>query len=499
MQGAVDRSDIYKRIEVSLDALIEQNIGLVYDAGREIRRAEVGEDVAAEEEKHGRKTDEEYAEESRARRAAREKARQQEEARKRREEEKEKLKVEEKKKRLELEKLRSADEKRREDEAREEQKEREREAQRVISKQLEHEKEIERRERYERRRKEQLDRDRDGHRSRERVRSRHEDTERTRTGDAEPRTREPKILSAPTPPPPVDEKALEEAALELLLREGRELAAKSGSKPDLERSESLDPPHRKAPHFPKAKFPERSPTKLGSPHTSPLGKPEHQSAAKLGFSYTNLLREPSNSTPHSHSRSRSRSPHPHHNHHHSRSRSRSRTRYSSHRAEENGNLDLDPKVLWKKQAITQREREAEVYKRAAARSRSGTLEGEPHHSQQQHGHYRDHQHHRHHSTRHHSSRSRSRERRYDRSRSPGMRSGRKIGYDSGRGTRLHRARDKSPVDIDRYVPGGSGGRGRERDRRDGGREEKHRGYVEIDRYVPGGGDEGKRRGRERSR
>lgn len=72
-----------------------------------------------------------------------------------------------------------------------------------------------------------------------------------------------------------------------------------------------------------------------------------------------------------------------------------------------------------------------------------------------------------------------------------------MGYESGRGVRVHRGRDKSPVEIDRYVPGGGGLRGRER--REGGREEKHRGYVEIDRYVPGGGEEGKRRGRERSR
>ena len=55
MQGAVDRSDIYKTIEKTLDDLIDQNLDQVKKAGREIRRAEVGDEVAAEEEKRGSK------------------------------------------------------------------------------------------------------------------------------------------------------------------------------------------------------------------------------------------------------------------------------------------------------------------------------------------------------------------------------------------------------------------------------------------------------------
>ncbi|MCJ1467336.1 hypothetical protein MMC07_005960 [Pseudocyphellaria aurata] len=305
MQGAVDRSDIYKSVELSLDTLIEQNIHHVYDAGREIRKTEVGEDVAVEEEKRGAKTDEEYAQESTIRREARERARQQEEARKRREEEKERLRAEEKKKRLELEKLRSVDEKRREEEAKEERREKERDAQRALLRQLEQEKEAEKRERYERRKREALERERDRHRSRERVRSRFEDSEKDQSGNVGSHAPLKESPPAPTPPPPVDEKALEEAALELLLRESRELAAKSGAKPNQERSESLDPPYRKPPHHAKGKYPELLPPRIASPLRSPLGRPDSQAAAKLTFSNTNVLREISKSVHHAHSRSRS--------------------------------------------------------------------------------------------------------------------------------------------------------------------------------------------------
>lgn len=544
MQGAVDRSEIYKSIEISLDALIEQSVGRVYKAGRDIRRAEVGEAIAAEEEKRGSKTDDEYAQESAKRRTAREKARQQEEVRKRREEEKEKLRAEEKKKRLELEKLRSADEKRREDEAKEKQKEEEREAQRAVLKQQQQEKELERQERYERRKQEQSEREGERHRSRELVRSSYDDMERTRRSAITSHIQTRNSPSRPTPPPPVDEKALEEAALELLLREGRELAAKSGSKPDFERSQSLDPPLRKTSHLSKAKLSDLPPPRIASPHKSSFGKIDHQSVPKLGFNNTNLIRELSNPLTYSQSRSRSRSPQTHHSRHYSRSRSRSRMKYSSRRHDEQRHFDLDVKALWKKQAAAQREREAEDYKRAAVRSRSGTQERDlpppPHqtHYRERHHHTLE-QHHSHrskrlHSTNNHISRSRSRERRHERSRSPETRNVRNGGYEVGRGTRAHRSRDKSPIDIDRYVPGGGVIRGRERDRerereremerererergrekgrekererkrgrdgerKEGGREEKHRGFVEIDRYVPDGGDDTKRRGRERS-
>lgn len=562
MQGAVDRSDIYKGVELSLDALIAEHISRVYNAGREIRRAEVGEEIAMQEEKRGGKTDEEYAKESIVRCELREKTRKQEEARKRREEEMERLRAEEKKKKLELEKLRSVDEKRREEEAKEARREKEREAQRDLAKQLEQEKEAERPKRYEQCHTEQIERDADRDLGRDRHRPHGYEPEQNQTreliSDRSPSRPSEKDSVVPTVPPPVDEKALEEAALERLLREGRELVAKSNTS-TLERSESLEPPYRK-PHLPK------SLTHSAAHSKSPL--PKHpQPAPKLNFSSANLLHNHPTSHPPrltpaiSRSRSRSRSPdHRHHSadhrhrspdhryhdssHRHrspeyrhrspshqqhspnyrrhsisrsrsrswsrsrsisrSRSRSQSDTRYSSHRPDDARHADADAKAIWKQKAVAAREREAELYKRAARddhRSRSGSRGRDPHSRYSQGGSYREHHHHRHHHHHYHHQhhRSRSRDvstRRYERSRSP-RGSGRKYPDEGGRvharTSHGHRGRDKSPVDIDRYIPGGGrrdhmrrGGHGA----RDG---EKHRGFVEIDRYVPGGGD--KERGR----
>lgn len=247
IQGAVDRGDIYKSVEANIDALIAEHIIHVERAAREIRRLEVGEDVAAEEERLGNKTDEEYAKEAAVKREARAKVRKQDEARRRREEEKERLRAEEKKQMLELEKLRTADERRRDHEAREEKRKREREAQRAAEKQLEEEREIQRRERYERRKKEEKERERERERDRDRGRDRSRDYGRSSYRDHEDipwggdepiqrsRSRPQEREMTPIPAPEVDEKALEEAALELLLKEGRELAAKSGPRTELAR------------------------------------------------------------------------------------------------------------------------------------------------------------------------------------------------------------------------------------------------------------------------
>lgn len=528
MQGVVDRSDIYKTVEASLDALITKHIGLIYDAGREIRKAEIGDDVAADEEKRGGKTEEEYAQESIARREAREKAKKQKEARKRREEEMEKLRAEEKQKMLELEKLRSADEKRREEETKEEKRQQEREAQHALAKQLEVDKELERQKRHERRKTEEADRGKERSRSNDRRQSMRQDPEGIRRDDtASHRSRTPTLDNPPTPiaAPPVDENALEAAALELLLREGRELAAKSGPSNSLDRSESLDPPPRK-PHLFKVSSAKPSLVKLSLQPP----KPSHNNVRSSHDHPTPPFRR-------SQSRSQSRSHSPkkiyksHTSRHHSHSRSRSRTRYSSRRTDEPYISDIDPSVKWKKQGATYRERGyerdvAEDYKRGSTarddgrrRSQSRTREREAYlpqsqrrrnssayyeaashnHHSQTHTHQherrsrspRDHQEHRHHD--------------YRRSRSP--RPGRAEAYyaeppRSGRSsahphTNARRGRDKSPVDIDRYMPG----RGRQapppHPRREG--EEKHRGFVEIDRYVPGGGELERGRGRDRER
>ena len=106
MQGAVDRSNIYQSVESSLDRLLAEHLAQVEATFREIRRAEIGESIAAEEQKRAAKTDEEYAVEAAARRDARAEQKRKEEARKRREEEKEALRAEEAKKKAELDKLR---------------------------------------------------------------------------------------------------------------------------------------------------------------------------------------------------------------------------------------------------------------------------------------------------------------------------------------------------------------------------------------------------------
>ena len=450
MQGAVDRSDVYKSVELSLDKLIAAHIGHIQEAGREIRKAEAGEDIAFEEEKRGNKTDEEYAKESTARREAREETRKKEEARKRREDEMEKLRAEEKKKKLELEKLRSADERRREEEAKEARREKERVAQRAAAEQLEKEREAERRERYERRKREELERGRDSGRSRhqaeshsrERYRSSHRGSEPHR--DLSPQAIKQEAQPSPDPsaaPPAVDEKALEAAALELLLREGRELAAKNTLTNPPTRSESLEPPISRKPHFSS-----RTP---GTPTIEPHPGP------KLTYSTTNLPATHSSRLPrsphHSHSghhRNSDRSPS--HSHHHHRDHYRSRSRSTSRRHSARYDLSPDAKAAWKAKASAQRERDAEAYKRA--RSRSPTYERES----------REH-HHYHESSRRYSISSHDRGERGDRGeRREGERerSGRHESekYDKEYRERSYTAhrrnRDKSPVEIDRYVPGG---------------------------------------------
>lgn len=528
MQGAVDRSDIYKSVELPLDALIEKNLSHVLKVARDIRKAEVGEELAAEEEKRGSKTDEEYAEEAAARRIAREqerarveeetrvkareaareqerqearqKARQQEEDRKRREEELEKLRAEEHAKRLELEKLRAAEEKNREEQARKEREEaaiekrkaierevQQREAQLYMSRKLVQEKEIEKRKLFERREKEILERERVRNRDEESARPRLEAAETYRPNDMESRSQPIELIKDPpasSVPPPVDETALEEAALQLLLREGREMAAKSSSKPNFERIEPLDSPHQKHAPFSKAKFAESSPLKVSSPLKSPLRKPDLPPVPKLGYSATKI-RGPSNPSYPSHCYneahgSQARPAHKHNtsNHKSGRSRSRSKTRHLSHRPEEPRYLDQDEACRKRTQAVTAlRESDADTYKRAQGRRRSETHDHElPPPLDRNHP---DHQHHyQHHLDRlKHDKLSRSRERRFERSRSPGAKSGKIIEYEPRRGEKVHRFSVQSAVEaVDPYEPdeGEINGRENKEGRSDRGREENYR-------------------------
>ncbi|KAI4132637.1 MAG: hypothetical protein LQ338_000577 [Usnochroma carphineum] len=228
MQGAVDRSDIYKSVELSLDRLISEHLNHVLAAGREIRKAEVGEEAAADEERRGNIPDEDYAKDAANRREARERQRKQDATRRLREKEKERLRAEAMKKEAELERLRKADDRRRERKAREEQLQQERKKRA--------EEDAEWRKRDEQLRQEGAGRDDSSQRPKEESRSRQRSIERVEAA-AKELSRSPhpsKEDDASTPSnakPEIDEKAIEAAALEELLRESRELAAKSSSKP----------------------------------------------------------------------------------------------------------------------------------------------------------------------------------------------------------------------------------------------------------------------------
>ncbi|KAF7161575.1 hypothetical protein CNMCM5623_007110 [Aspergillus felis] len=268
IEGAVDRSDVYKKAETLIDALASNHLQFILDSVRDIRRQHVGDEVAAKEEQAGNKTDEDFAAQIRAKREIRERE-WQETVRKQREleEQEARRKAEEERKKREIERQKEEEERARRKE-REEQRRAERERQREEERRLEEQREKERQERYERRRREERERYRDWDRSRDRDRSRTRDRDRDRDRDRErdrdrarsigyrsPRYRdsrreksatpkEPTQAPPPPPPPPVavDDKSLEEAALQLLLKEGEELAAKARQKPefDFEEAEAIE-------------------------------------------------------------------------------------------------------------------------------------------------------------------------------------------------------------------------------------------------------------------
>ncbi|KAJ5301486.1 hypothetical protein N7508_006349 [Penicillium antarcticum] len=250
IEGAVDRGDVYKNVENSIDQLALQHADFILDSLREIRRQEVGEEAAARELESGNKTDAEYDALVKIDHDRREKI-WQEERRKEMEleEEQKRIKDEELRKKRELDRLKEDEDRARRkeiDEQRRADRERLREEQRALDDQRERE----RQERYERRRRE--DRDRDRYWDRDRSRTRDRDRFRDRSPDyrqdrnLSPRARDIKreksAASKDPTPAPVDEKSLEEAALQMLLKEGEELAAKARMKPefDFEEAEAIE-------------------------------------------------------------------------------------------------------------------------------------------------------------------------------------------------------------------------------------------------------------------
>ncbi|KAJ5314210.1 Elongation factor Tu [Penicillium atrosanguineum] len=251
IEGAVDRGDVYKNVEKSLDQLASKHLESILCDIRAIRRQEIGEEAAAKEEEAGSKTDEAYETEVNAKREERDKV-YREEMRKQKEieEEQDRTRAEEKRKKRELERQKEDEDRARRKEI-DDQRRAERERLREEQRALDDQRERERQERYERRRREDRDRYRDYDRDRSRTRDRDHYRDRSPAYRSDrglsPRSRDPKrekfsTSKDPTPAPPVDEKSLEEAALQMLLKEGEELAAKARQKRefDFEEAEAIE-------------------------------------------------------------------------------------------------------------------------------------------------------------------------------------------------------------------------------------------------------------------
>ncbi|KAL8696578.1 MAG: hypothetical protein Q9224_002721 [Gallowayella concinna] len=501
LQGAVDRSDIYQNVEQVLDKLVSEHLDHVLAAGRAIRTAEIGEEAAAEEEKRGNITDAEYAKEAAIRREAKEAQRQLDEARKRSEEEKERVRADLKKKAAELERLKKREIERLE---REKIKQLQKEERKIRE-----EEENKKRKDYEQRRTGNPTGQRSSHQTTELSRSRHSSAERLE--------RAGKVLSPPgfelkvedaaattTPIPLIDEEAVEREALEKLLREGAELAAKSSTKPHVERSDSIEPPHRRA-HMLKSKSSNISPSK-----TADARPPTRSNSVKpvLSFSATNS--KPSEPLALQHARNKTPPSGPK-----SQLQYRSLSRSCSQWDEQRVALSNDSRTRHNPTAIPQPDHLSKDHKRdmreASHRSQSFAREdtkeketGKEYSREETHNrsgrsklHHQEYDDHTRKSSQHARSRSRDarytdkdgyidggydregRDRRRDRSRSP---------YKSSRPTRHHdERRSSNNGHIDRYEPQGEikgedteryRSRVRERDQRDEDREVQNGWYTE---------------------
>jgi len=99
VEGAVERSEIYRNVERDLDAFVEEYVIAAEAKMRELRRKDVGLEAAGYEEQLGSKTEDDYRNESNARRQAVAKRRQEEAEVERRRVADEKRKVEEERRR----------------------------------------------------------------------------------------------------------------------------------------------------------------------------------------------------------------------------------------------------------------------------------------------------------------------------------------------------------------------------------------------------------------
>ena len=83
IEGAVDRSDVYKTVEKTLDALAAQHLPTILESIRGIRRHDIGDERALREEIAGSTADEDYDKIVKAKRDEREKIWQEEERKRR--------------------------------------------------------------------------------------------------------------------------------------------------------------------------------------------------------------------------------------------------------------------------------------------------------------------------------------------------------------------------------------------------------------------------------
>ncbi|KAK5118950.1 hypothetical protein LTR62_000161 [Meristemomyces frigidus] len=212
LEGAAARGNVYKKTVDDIDAYIDQHLASAEKALREIRRKDIGDEDAGEELQRGNKSEAEYAAESHTRREERakqhieqERLRKKKEAQERKKKEFEALKKKQAELMLETERLQ-----------REQKRRAEREAWKAAEKQRER------------------DRIQKFNEDREKAKKEAEEREKAVREEREKRVKERADR---------EQKRLEQEALDLLLREGEKMAER-GKRPELERSESMEPPSR---------------------------------------------------------------------------------------------------------------------------------------------------------------------------------------------------------------------------------------------------------------
>ena len=463
LEGAAARAEVYEKSQADVDSYIEQYLANAEATLRDIRRKEIGDAAAAEEQARGVKGEEAYAAEADARRKERakkfeeeEKLRKKKEASERKKKELEALKKKQEELIKETTRL-QLEQKRREEREAWKKAEKEREKERIAK----------------------------FNEEREKAKKEAEEREKAAAAEREKRLRAERELMRER-----DKERLEQEALELLLREGRAMTDRA-RRPELERSESMEPPPRlrhMAPHTNVSKEEMRSrglmPTSLtlrkgdtsASIPTGPRGDRDRTVDERSRAAddddirrRNSRLRSPSPSR-----RSSAAHPSDHRRREDSRDRDyyrestrrdrdrerdRDRDRDSYYRSSDRAKADSRPAKL-ESPAPRIREEEGEVVERdvrpsASARPRSRSRESHRRRESPPRRSYRE------------------------RTRSP-----RRTTYRDGP---TRRDRSRSPAGIDRYVPGGGGsGGGSGRDRRDRSRErdryrEERR---ESDRYVP---------------